>query len=151
MAVFLDSLWLYTMNRCQSMRARLALAAFLSSLALAGTFVPLASIAQESVQRDAPKDVVLGRMTVVLPPIIQIDGKDDRLSPGARIRNVRNLLVLSGSLAGSTVPVVYKRDSAGLVHEVWLLTADEYTKLGGTGSDSQKFVDALVQIFGARR
>ena len=138
------------MNRCHPVRARLALAAFLSSLALIGVFAPSASLAQESVQRDVPKDVKLARMTVVQPPLIQIDGKDDRLSPGSRIRNTRNLLVMSASLAGSTVPVVYKRDSAGLVHEVWLLTADEYSKLGGAGSDAQKFAEALVLVFGAR-
>ena len=64
------------------------------------------------------------------------------------------MLVLSGSLAGSTVPVVYKRDSAGLVHEVWILTADEYTKLGGAagkGSGTQAFVNLLALIFGARQ
>lgn len=147
---FFDSLWLYTMNRCHSLRARLALAAFLS-LGLAGALAPSLSLAQESIRREAPKDVVLGQMTVVAPPVIQMDGKDDRLSPGVRIRDLRNMLVLSGSLAGSTVPVVYKRDMAGLVHEVWILTADEYTKLGGTGSDAQKFVEMLADIFGARR
>jgi hypothetical protein len=142
------------MNRCHPIRARLALAAFFASLAFIGVIgasAPSASLAQESVQRDAPKDVRLGRMTVVQPPVIQIDGKDDRLSPGARIRDARNMLVLSGSMAGSTVPVVYKRDGAGLVHEVWLLTADEYSKLGGASGDAQEFVNTLALIFGARR
>ena len=147
------------MNRCQSRRARvalgtrarLALAALLSLGSLAGELAPSASLAQESIRREAPKDVILGQMSVVTPPDIQIDGKGDRLSPGSRIRDLRNMLVLSASLAGTTVPVVYKRDSAGLVHEVWLLTADEYSKLGGTASDAQKFVDTLAVIFGARR
>jgi hypothetical protein len=138
------------MNRCQSLRARLALAAFLSS-AFLGAVVPSPSLAQETVRREAPKDVVLGRMSVVAPPVIQMDGKDDRLSPGSRIHDLRNMLVLSGALAGKTVPVVYKRDAAGLVHEVWILTADEYGKLGGTGSDASKFVALLAAIFGARQ
>jgi hypothetical protein len=146
----LDSLWLYTMNRCHSMRARLALAAFLS-LGFFGATAPALSRAQESIRREAPKDVVLGQMTVVAPPVIRIDGKDDRLSPGVRIRDLRNMLVLSGSLAGSTVPVVYKRDMTGLVHEVWILTSDEYARLGGAGSDAQKFVELLAAIFGARQ
>ena len=145
-----DSLWLYTMNRCHSLRARLALAAFLS-LGLVGAAAPSLALAQESIRREAPKDVVLGRMTVVAPPVIQMDGKDDRLSPGVRIRDARNMLVLSGSLAGTTVPVVYRRDMTGLVHEVWLLTADEYGKLGGAGGDAQKLASLLAAIFGARQ
>jgi hypothetical protein len=133
------------MNRCHPQRARLALAALLSLTLAFGVS------AQESIRREAPKDVVLGKMTVTLPPVIQMDGKDDRLSPGARIRDVRNMQMLSASLAGKTVPVVYKRDTLGLVHEVWILTDDEYRKLGGAGTNAQQFVDFLAAIFGARR
>jgi hypothetical protein len=140
------------MTRCQLHRARLALAASFFSVATAfGAFAPTTSLAQESIHRDAPKDVVLGQMTVTLPPVIQMDGKPDRLSPGVRIHSIRNMLVLSASLAGSTVPVVYKRDTYGLVSEVWMLTPDEYTRLGGTGTDAQKFVGLLALIFGARQ
>lgn len=134
------------MNRCHPERARLALAALLLSFGFAA-----GASAQESIRREAPKDVKLGQMAVVLPPVIKMDGKDDRLSPGSRIRDVRNMQVLSGSLAGTTVPVVYKRDGAGLVHEVWILTADEYKQLGGTSGDAQKFIELLAAIFGARR
>lgn len=140
------------MTRCQLRRAHAALAATFLSIATAlCAYAPSASLAQESIQRDAPKDVVLGQMTVTLPPVIQMDGKPDRLAPGVRIRSVRNMLVLSASLAGTTVPVVYKRDTSGLVSEVWMLTPDEYTKLGGAGTDAQKFVALLALIFGARQ
>jgi hypothetical protein len=92
---------------------------------------------------------------VVAPPVIQMDGQPARLSPGSRIRDTRNMLVLSGSLAGQTVPVVYRRESSGLVHEVWLLTADEYAKLSGIATNSPdgltQFVTALATLFGARR
>ena len=105
--------------------------------------------------REAPKDVKPGRMVVSLPPVITMDGKPDRLSPGSRIRDTNNMLVLSGALAGLSVPVVYRRDSAGLVHEVWLLTAEEYKQLSGvstTGSQGvQAFIELLALIFGARR
>ena len=82
------------MNRCQSRRARvalgtrerLALAELLSPGSVAGALAPSASLAQESIRREAPKDVILGQMSVVTPPDIQIDGKGDRLSPGSRIR-----------------------------------------------------------------
>ena len=137
------------MIRCLSRRVLLALAASLLAAS------PFLARAQESIHRDAPKDVVLAQMTVVQPPVIQINGHTDRLSPGSRIRDTRNMLVLSGSLAGQTVPVVYRRDAAGLVHEVWMLTPDEYTKLGGVSPASAEgkaeFIQLLTTIFGARR
>ena len=147
------------MNRCHSKPARtlshLALAALLALPVALAAFAPIAASAQESIRREAPKDVVLGKMKVDLPPVILMDGKADRLSPGSRIHDTRNMLVLSGSLSGQTVPVVYKRDAAGLVHEVWMLTADEYKQLAGasgTGNEAvQQFVNLLALIFGARR
>jgi len=112
-----------------------------------------AALAQ-GIQRSAPKDVVLGRMVVTAPPEITLDGKPDRLSPGSRIRDLNNMLVLSGGITGKTLPVVYRRDGAGLVHEVWQLTEEEYGKLGGAGSGAdgaRRFLELLNLIFGARR
>jgi hypothetical protein len=116
-------------------------------------FVGAAALAQ-GMQRNAPKDVVLGQITVTAPPEINLDGKPDRLSPGARIRDLNNMLVLSASIVGKPMPVVYRRDAAGLVHEVWQLTDAEYQKLGGAGSGAtgaQRFAELLALIFGARR
>jgi hypothetical protein len=129
------------MNRCRILF--FALAFLLAGFASA-----------QGMRREAPKDVVLGKMEVTAPPQITMDGKPDRLSPGSRIRDLNNMIVLSGGLAGKTLPVVYRRDAAGLVHEAWILTDAEYTKLGGTGSGAdgaQKFVELLALIFGARR
>jgi hypothetical protein len=110
-----------------------------------------AALAQ-GIVREAPKDVRPARMAVVAPPVITLDGKADRLSPGARIRNVQNLVVLSGSLAGTTVPVVYRRDGAGLVHEVWMLTEDEYARAAkATKGDPSVFRAVLEAIFGTSR
>ena len=105
--------------------------------------------------REAPRDVKPGIMAVsATPPIITMDGKADRLSPGARVRDRNNMMVLSGALANQTVYTVYKRDSSGLVHEVWLLDADEYRKLGGTtGGDPdgyKRFQELLNLIWAAR-
>jgi hypothetical protein len=135
------SLWLYTMNRW----TRLAVA----GLALAAT-----AAFSQAVMRDAPKDVKPGVIAVsATPPIIQVDGKVDRLSPGARVRDRNNMLVLSGALAGKTLYTVYRRDSAGLVHEVWLLNEEEYAKVGGTGGDGQgykRLAELLDAIWKAR-
>jgi hypothetical protein len=108
----------------------------------------------EGIRREAPKDVVLGRLVVTAPPQVTMDGKPDRLSPGSRIRDLNNMLVLSGSIVGKQLPVVYRRDAAGLVHEVWILTEAEYSKLGGTSGDAEghkRFAELLGIVFGARK
>jgi len=116
----LNSLWIYTMNRW----FRIAC----TSLAFAAT----AASAQITTERGAPLGVKPAIIAVsATPPIIQVEGKDDRFSPGARIRDRENRLVLTGTLAGKSVYTVYKRDAAGLVHEVWILNEEEYRKLGG--------------------
>ncbi len=141
------------MNRCTKSRVQVALAAALAGMFL--VFSVTAATAQ-GMRRDAPKDVVLGQMVVTAPPQITLNGKPDQLSPGSRIRDLNNMLALSGGLVGKTLPVVYRRDAAGLVHEVWLLTDEEYSKLGGAtaggSSDGfRRFDELLALIFGARR
>lgn len=105
--------------------------------------------------RTAPADVKPARLVVTAPPEIRLNGQPERLSPGARIRNTQNMMVLSGSIAGQEHPVVYRRDGVGNVHEVWLLTEDEYARLGGTDAGSPdghvRFMELLNIIFGARR
>lgn len=142
------------MNRCNKTLARLLLAAC-AALAGPSLFLPGAASAQ-GILREAPKDVVPGRLLVTAPPQITIDGKPDRLSPGSRVRDLNNMVVLSGALVGKELPVVYRRDAAGLVHEAWLLTEEEYGKLGGASAASspegyRRFAELLAMIFGARR
>ena len=141
------------MNRCPRTVARFSLAVCLAVTGILISF-PTAAPAQ-GIRREAPKDVVLGQMVVTLPPIITMDGKPDRLSPGSRIRDLNNMLVLSGGIVGKVLPVVYRRDGAGLVHEVWILTPDEYSKLGGASTGDpegyKRFNELLALIFGARR
>lgn len=128
---------------------------WISSALLGLAFAAGAAHAQ-GIVREAPRDVKPGLMAVsATPPIIAMDGKADRLSPGARIRDLNNMLVLTGALANQTVYTVYKRDASGMVHEVWLLTADEYRKLGGSGGDGnpegyKRFYELLNLIWTAR-
>jgi hypothetical protein len=143
------------MNRCHPRRALLALAASLA-FPVALYVAPQTAAAQLTIVREAPKDVVLGKMTVLAAPSIEVDGKPDRLSPGARIRDVRNFLVLPGNLNGQTVPVLYRREATtGLVHEAWLLTADEYSQLAKASSPKgsagvQQFLAVLAALWAAR-
>ena len=66
-----------------------------------------------------------GVLRVVAPPEVLLNGKPVRLSPGARIRGPNNLMVMSASLVGQDLKVLYTLEPLGLVHEVWILTARE--------------------------
>ena len=139
------------MNRCTESRVR---AALIACALLAGfALVPMTQAAAQGFVREAPKDVMRGRLTVTAPPQVMLNDKPDRLSPGARIRGLDNLLILSASVVGQDLPVVYRRDAAGLIHEVWVLTPEEYAKLSGSDSLSGylRFNELLALIFGARR
>jgi hypothetical protein len=125
---------------------------FLFSALLA--VVAVAATAQ-AVMRDAPKNVAPGLIAVsATPPIITVDGKPDRFSPGARIHDRNNMLVLTGAVAGQSIYTVYRRDSSGLVHDVWMLNEEEYAKVGGTTSgdpDGYKRLNELLDAIWASR
>ena len=57
-----------------------------------------------------------------------LNGQPARLAPGARIRGLNNLLVMSGALAGQRAVVNYTLDPLGLVLDVWILTDAERKK-----------------------
>jgi len=82
------------------------------------------AIAQESVRKFPPR-TERGSMMVTHPPELIVNGRAERLSPGARIRSADNLLLLSGQLAGQNYLVHFVRDSNGLIPEVWILTPAE--------------------------
>jgi hypothetical protein len=115
-----------TMNRCNTPWNALVL------LALCATLAPAA--AQEPVQtqneaalggRNFPQGTLRGRLLVVNSPEIQLDGTPERLAPGVRIRSAQNMLVMPAHLTGQNLLVNYRRDAAGQVNEVWILTPEE--------------------------
>ena len=110
------------MNRCTP--HTLAILAVLAASALLGACARDSSGATAAV-RQFPAAALRGDMVVTAPPAITLDGKADRLSPGSRIRDANNLLVMSGALVNQKVVVNYLRESAGNVHEVWILNPDE--------------------------
>ena len=112
------------MNRCRTApppRSPLP-ARWLAALLL--TTAGLLCSAQDAV-REFPKSALRGTLTVTAAPAILLDGHADRLSPGARIRDAQNMLVLSGAIVGQKFAVNYTREAAGMVHEVWILTEAE--------------------------
>jgi len=75
--------------------------------------------------RNFPAGTLRGKLLVVDAPVIRLDGQADRLSPGARIRDARNMLVMPASVIGQNLLVNYTRDASGLVREIWILTPGE--------------------------
>ncbi len=99
---------------------------FLTLLAVG--FVGLCSAQTEEPKpnvRQFPKDAKRGELVVLAPPEIAMDSKADRMSPAVRIRDINNNLVLSGTIANQRLVVNYVRDNTGLVHNVWVLNAEE--------------------------
>ncbi|MEO6015956.1 MAG: hypothetical protein ABIP46_01780 [Polaromonas sp.] len=114
------------MNRCISRLLAVLLMAAAGSLV---TSWPLTATAQTEDAKPGvrafPKTAVYGEMTVQNHPVITIDGKAEQLSPGARIFDQQNYLVLSGRLVNQTLPVNYLRDGSGQIYQVWILNAEE--------------------------
>ena len=110
------------MNRCTF---RLAAALLLTLSAALSTWPALAQTDSAPVVRDFPKNALRGQLVVLAPPEISMDGKPDRLSPGARLRSSDNLLLLTGQVINQNLTVNYLRDNMGLVQQVWVLTDAE--------------------------
>jgi len=143
-----NSLWTHTMNRCDfrltpSLLALAASAGLLGLPALAqtdqSTQAVQATSSAEAVKpnvRQFPAKALRGEMVVLAPPVISMDGKQDRLSVGARIRDANNNFTLSTPLLNKPLLVNYLRDNTGQVQEVWILNAEEVKekRAGGTAT-----------------
>jgi len=119
------------MNRCIRILGGLAvLAAALSPLAYAQVASTSTSVLSDgngniAAVRNFPPKVQRGTLIVTAPPEVMLNGKPDRLSPGARIRGTNNMLAMSGVLVGQQLVVNYLREPNGMLHDVWILTALE--------------------------
>ena len=115
------------MNRCSPRLACFVLVALMVAVCT-GT-AGFAAHAQTSEfkpsVREFPKAAMRGQMVVQNHPEIVLNGKPERLSPGARIWDQDRALVMSGRLVGQTVTVNYVRETSGLVHQVWILNSEE--------------------------
>ena len=130
LAITIDvfSLWTHTMNRCfllftRRITQRIQLALLVICVGALVSF-PTSTLAQSAV-RPFPADAKRGVMQMQDANSLVINGTPERLSPGSRIRGVNNMLVMSGQLIGQKVVVNYTRDTAGLVHLVWILNGLE--------------------------
>ena len=77
--------------------------------------------------RTIPPAAVRGTLRHVQDLIVQVDGQQRRLAPGAIIRDTFNRIVLPTSV---TQPVIakYVANPDGSIREVWILSAQEQGK-----------------------
>lgn len=120
--------------------APLALAWGLASCLLPAAPAWAQSNASAAAVRQFPAQALRGRLLVVAPPEIRMDGKATRLSPGARIRDAQNMLTMSTTLIGREVVVNYTRESHGLVHEVWILNDAEIAEKRTSANPERNFL-----------
>jgi hypothetical protein len=119
------------MNRCTPRLSSPSRACLLVALTIAfcAGVVSLSAHAQTTAAkpsvREFPKAALRGEMVVKNHPEIVLNGKAERLSPGARIWDKDGALVMSARLAGQVVTVNYLREGGGLIHQVWILNSEE--------------------------
>lgn len=88
----------------------------------------IAAPALAQVQRNFPQNALRGTIVFGQPPVIALNGDVTRLAPGARVRDLNNMIVMTGQLIDLKAVVNYTLDAAGQVHDVWLLRPDEVKK-----------------------
>ena len=71
-----------------------------------------------------PADARAGRMSSQQLPVVNINGRDYRLAPGARIYN-RNHLTLTPNLVPANSPVRFVLNGDGQIQTVWLIDSED--------------------------
>ena len=74
--------------------------------------------------RTLPADARVGKIRHVQEMVVQIDGKQARLAPGAKVRDTHNRILVPVAIpAGSLIK--YTLNAQGEVSAVWILTPQE--------------------------
>ncbi len=77
--------------------------------------------------RPIPSDAQRAKMRHVEGGVVELDGKRAQLAPGAQIRDESNRVIMPSALPPGSV-VKYRRDTAGQVRDVWVLSTQEAAK-----------------------
>lgn len=85
-------------------------------------FLIIALLGCQSTNR-LPDGSMVGTMTTQQLPLVRIDGKEQRLAPGARIIGANNASITPNQVPANS-KVRYRVDSSGLVTHVWVLPPD---------------------------
>ena len=95
---------------------------------IAATFFVCASAAVAQAARNFPATALRGEIVVTAPPELLLNKRPARLAPGARMRAVDNMLVMSGAAVNQRLVVNYTLDLQGQLLEVWILNPTELAR-----------------------
>ena len=101
---------------------KIQLLCFTAMLVLAGATLAFA-------ERTFPEKAMRGDLKAYEYPSMKIGDHDFRLSPGSRIFNEQNLIIMPASLQVQKAPVMYMLDMNGDLSRLWLLTGEEAARL----------------------
>ena len=93
--------------------------------ALLASALALACATQALAERNFPQQAKRGDMKAFAYPSMKIGDKVYRLSPGSRIFNYQNLIIMPASIQIQAAPVMYTLDTRGDLASIWMLTRDE--------------------------
>lgn len=93
----------------------------LYALLICALVVPAAALAQV---RQIPDSAKRGNIAHVQDSIVEVDGRQMRLSASAQIRSRENLFIVPMSLPRGAL-VKYTLEDSGRIHRVWVLTPEE--------------------------
>ena len=89
----------------------------------------LAGATQGFAERTFPEQAKRGELKAYEYPAMRIGDKVYRLSPGSRIFNQKNLIIMPASLQAQTAQVMYMLDMTGNLSRIWLLSDEEAARL----------------------
>ena len=95
---------------------------------IAATLVVCASAAVAQAPRNFPATALRGEVVVTAPPELLLNRQPARLAPGARIRAMNNMLVMSGAAVNQRLVVHYTLDLQGQLLDVWILSPAELAR-----------------------
>ncbi len=97
------------------------------ALLAAATLLCVQSAAAQ-MQRNFPATALRGEIVITQPPELLLNRQPARLAPGARIRDMNNMLVMSGAASGQRLVVNYTLDLHGHLLDVWVLSPPEQAR-----------------------
>ncbi len=97
-------------------------------LALLAPALVLACATLAFADRNFPEQALRGDIKAYQYPAMKIGDRIYRLSPGSRIFNRHNLIIMPASLQVQTAPIMYTLDTRGDLASVWLLTLEEASR-----------------------
>ena len=90
------------------------------------SLTPIGLAQGEPGHRSFPAQALRGELILGVAPDAALNGKSDRLAPGARIRGTNNMLLIPAAAIGQRLTVHYTREgTTGLLMDIWVLNEVE--------------------------